>query len=82
MVDAGKSSRYYGGVFTYLIEEYCRTHDTAKSRRLRKLVELSYDITAEGTDEDAIFLERTIQGEKNPELRKALEELDEFLFCY
>ena len=63
-----------------LIEEYCWTRDTAKSRRLQKLVELSYDITAEGTDDDAIFLERAIQREKDPELRRALEDLDEFLF--
>ena len=65
-----------------LIEEYCWSHDTAKSRRLQKLVELSYDITAEGSEADAIFLERTIQWEKDPELRRALEDLDGFLFRY
>ena len=26
-----------------LIEEYCENHDTAKSRRLKKLVDMSYD---------------------------------------
>ncbi len=65
-----------------LIEEYCWSHNTAKSRRLQELVELSYDITAEGTDDDAIFLERAIQREKDPELKSALEDLDEFLFGY
>jgi hypothetical protein len=65
-----------------LIEEYCWSHDTAKSRRLHKLVRLSYDITSEGTDADAIFLERAIQCEKDPELRRALEDLDEFLLGY
>lgn len=65
-----------------LIEEYCWSHDTAKSRRLQKLVELSYDITAEGSEADAIFLERTIQREKDPELRRALEDLDDFLYRY
>ena len=59
-----------------LIEKYCWSHDTAKSRRLQKLVRLSNDIMSEGTDEDAIFLERAIQCEEDPELRRALEDLD------
>ena len=58
------------------------THNSAKSRRLQALVELSYDIAAEGTDNDAIYLERAISREKDPELRKALEDLDDFLFGY
>ena len=41
-----------------LIEEYCMKHNSAKSRRLQKLVELSYDVAAEGTESDAIFLEK------------------------
>ena len=41
-----------------MIEEYCETHDTAKSRRLKKLVEMSYDLSAVGTDSDAYFLEK------------------------
>ena len=65
-----------------LIEEYCLTHNSAKSKRLQKLVELSYDPGAEATDADAIFLEKTIDTEKNPELREALEDLDEYLFKY
>lgn len=63
-----------------LIEEYCAKHNSAKSRRLKKLVELSYDIEAEASDPDAIFLEKAIQQEKNPVLREALEDLDDFLF--
>ena len=63
-----------------MIEEYCETHDTAKSRRLKKLVEMSYDLTTGGTDSDAYFLEKLIAQEKNPELKAALEELDEYLF--
>ena len=63
-----------------VIENYCMTHNSAKSRRLQALVELSYDIAAEGTDNDAIYLERAISREKDPELRKALEDLDVFLF--
>lgn len=63
-----------------LIEEYCMEHDSAKSRRLQKLVELSYDVAAEGTDADATFLERAIAQEKDPELKEALRDLDDFLF--
>ena len=63
-----------------VIENYCMTHNSAKSRRLQTLVELSYDPAAEGTDNDAIYLERAISREKDPELRKALEDLDDFLF--
>ena len=58
------------------------THDSAKSRRLEKLVKMSYDMYADGTDEDAIFLGKTIRQEKNPELKKALKDLDDFLFGY
>ena len=64
------------------IEEYCSTHNSAKSRRLQELVEMSYDVSAEGTDDDAIFLERAIRREKNEELREALQDLDDFLFGY
>lgn len=61
------------------IEEYCETHDTAKSGRFKKLVEISYDLTTCGTDSDAYFLEKLITQEKNPEFKATLEELDEYL---
>lgn len=64
-----------------LIEDYCMSHDSAKSRRLEKLVKMSYDMYAESTDSDAVFLEKAINQEKNLELKKALEDLDNFLFC-
>ena len=63
-----------------LIEEYCLGHDSAKSRRLEKLVKMSYDLSAVGTDSDAIFLEKAIAQEKNPELKETLQDLDEYLF--
>ena len=63
-----------------LIEEYCSTHKSAKSKRLERLVEASYDLGWEGTDADAIFLEKAISQEKDPELREALEDLDDLLF--
>lgn len=65
-----------------LIEDYCMNHNSAKSRRLEKLVEMSYDLYAEATDDDAIFLEKTIDQEKQPELKEALEDLDGFLFSW
>ena len=65
-----------------VIEEYCRTHRSKKSQRLAELVEMSYDLYAEGTDDDAIFLEETIRKEKNEELKEALIDLDGFIFPY
>ena len=43
---------------------------------------MSYDVSAEGTEDDAIFLERAIHREKDEELREALQDLDDFLFGY
>jgi hypothetical protein len=65
-----------------LIEEYCMEHNSAKSRRLEKLVRLSNDLYAEATDSDAVFLEKEIAGEKDPKFREALQDLNDFLFCF
>lgn len=59
-----------------LIEEYCWSHNSVKSERLAKLVEVSYDMFTEISDSDAIFLEKAIASEKNSKLRKALKDLD------
>ena len=64
------------------IEEYCRNHKTKKAEQLAWLVEMSYDLYCEGTDDDAIILENLIKREKNPKLKKAIEDLDVFLFPY
>ena len=64
------------------IEEYCMEHNSKKSLRLWELVNLSYNIEAEATDDDAIFLENIIRREKDPELKKALQDLDDYLFRY
>jgi len=63
-----------------IIERYCMSHKSAKSKRLSYLLELSYDMSAVGTDDDAVFLERAIEREKDPKLREALQDLDDFLF--
>ena len=65
-----------------LIEEYCMEHNSKKSLRLWELVRLSYSIEAEASDDDAIFLENAIHREKNPRLKEALQDLDDFLFRY
>lgn len=39
---------------------------------------MSYDIASQPTDYDAISLEKLIERERNPELREALEDLDDF----
>ena len=49
---------------------------------MQKLVKLSYDMYAEGSESDAIFLEKAIDQETNEELREALQDLDDFLFGY
>lgn len=63
-----------------LIEEYCISHNSKKSRRLSDLLDLSYSFEREPTDDDAIFLEKAIQSERNSELKEALSDLDEYLF--
>lgn len=63
-----------------VIEEYCMTHNTQKSARLFRLVQLSYDLSAEASDADACYLESAISREKNPELKQALQDLDDYLF--
>ncbi len=64
-----------------LIEQYCMTHkNTKKSKFLWDLVDLSYTMECEPEEWEALQLERYINQERNPELREALEDLDEFLF--
>lgn len=63
-----------------LIEEYCANHNTAKSRRLGKLVKKSYNIYAQYTDSDGLFIEECIEEESNPALQEALRDLDKFMF--
>lgn len=64
-----------------VIEDYCMTNPgTKKSRFLWDLVELSYTMECEPEDWEGAELERYISREKDPELKEALEDLDEFLF--
>ena len=63
-----------------IIEEYCMDKQTAKSKKLEWLLELSYDIKKMPRDIDAINLENLIFKEKDPKLKEALKDLDNFLF--
>lgn len=63
-------------------QAYYRNSADGESRRLQKLVKMSYDMYAEGNESDAIFLEKAIDQEMNEELREALQDLDDFLFGY
>lgn len=64
-----------------LIEQYCLTHRaTKKSSFLWNLLELSYSLEREPEDWEAVKLEQYISREKDPELKEALEDLDDYLF--
>ena len=64
-----------------LIEQYCMTHkNTKKSKFLWDLIDLSYTMECEPEEWEALQLERYVNQERNPELREAIEDLDEFLF--
>lgn len=63
-----------------LIEQYCMQTNSAKSRRLEKLVRKSYDINAEYTDSNAVFIEKAIEQEEDDSLREALKDLEGFMF--
>ena len=63
-----------------IIEEYCMNHNSAKSKRLYKLMQKSYDINAEFTEGDGLFIEKVIAQEENHQLKKAFEDLNGFMF--
>ncbi|MDI9469081.1 MAG: hypothetical protein QM296_02625 [Bacillota bacterium] len=64
-----------------VIENYCRTHNRSKkSAFLLNLVDLSYTLDREPEDWEALRLAQYIDREKDPELKEALEDLDDYLF--
>lgn len=63
-----------------IIERYCETHKTKKAKFLAYLVEMSYDKEAVGSEADSLYMERLIEREKDPQLKEAMEELDDFMF--
>lgn len=66
-----------------LIEQYCMEHPkTKKSKFLWEMVQLSYDIDCEIYDPEFLYLEQLISRERNIELKKALQDLDDFMCGY
>lgn len=62
-----------------VIEEYCSSQNSKKSDPLSRLVDKSYDLSFQASDSDGMFLEKAIRSEKDPLLKKALIDLDDFL---
>ena len=66
-----------------LIEEYCMSHSkTKKATFLWDMVQKSYDIAYEPEDCELLYLEELISRERNQELKKALQDLDDFMCGY
>lgn len=66
-----------------IIEEYCMNHPkTKKADFLWEMVHMSYDIGCEPDPWQLMHLSQLISRERNPELRDALEDLDEFMNGY
>ncbi|MDI9497651.1 MAG: hypothetical protein QM270_04090 [Bacillota bacterium] len=77
-IQGGKVMNEYSRI---VIEQYCGTHSkTKKSSFLQKLLKGSYSLDYEPGDWEALQLSQYIESEKDPELRAALEDLDEYLF--
>ncbi len=66
-----------------LIEEYCMNHpETKKTVFLADMVRKSYDMTYDPEDCEILYLEQLISRERNSELKRALEDLDDFMCGY
>jgi len=62
------------------IEEYCATsRKSKKSAFLWDMVKKSYDIAYLPEEHEMLYLEQLISREKDPELKEALQELDDFM---
>lgn len=55
---------------------------TKKTTFLWDMVHKSYDIEYEPEDCEILYLEQLISKERNPELKKALQDLDDFMCGY
>lgn len=66
-----------------LIEEYCMSHKKSKKTTfLWEMVQKSYDIEYDPEDCEILYLEQLISREKNPELKEALQDLDDWMCGY
>lgn len=55
---------------------------TKKTKFLWDMVQKSYDIEYEPEDCEILYLEQLISRERNPELKEALQDLDDFMCGY
>ena len=63
-----------------IIEEYCMNHPkTKKADFLWEMVHMSYDVACEPDPWQLMHLSQLLSRERNPELREALEGLDEWI---
>lgn len=66
-----------------LIEQYCMEHfQTKKTKFLRDMVRKSYDIEYEPEDYEPLYLEQLISIKRNPELKEALQDLDDLMLTF
>ena len=66
-----------------LTEQYCMEHPkTKRAKFLWKMLQMSYDIECEIEDCDLLYPEQLISQERNPELKQALEDLDDVMCGY
>ena len=71
----------YKSVCLYIEPDYPYIHrELAKRGVTLTLLWEEYDLSAEGSDADACYLESVISRERNPELKRALQDLDDYLF--
>ena len=60
-----------------VLERYCSEN---RKRKLARLVRLSYDPGADVTEADALYLEKLIDETADEELKRAMQDLDDYLF--
>lgn len=66
-----------------VIERWCRTHrKTKKNLFLQRMVELSYSPYSQPGDYEAVMLEQYISKERDPELRDAMIDMDNYFFSW
>ncbi len=65
-----------------VIEQYCYGKKSMKARFLASIVEWSYDLSYQLSDEDYMYLEELIEKERNKELKEAMKDLLEFVSLY
>lgn len=63
-----------------LLKEYCETHNNRRNREIRRIINLSYILSVKPFESDAQLLQNAIEQEKDPQIKAALMDLNEFMF--